>query len=51
MDDKYALFPYDLAGRDDGMVYAVLGCYVIRYAWGAACLSSSCVVLTVDLIT
>ncbi|CAA7261748.1 unnamed protein product [Cyclocybe aegerita] len=32
MDDRYALFPYDLASK--GVVYAVLGFYTITYAWG-----------------
>lgn len=32
MDDHYALFSYDLASK--GVVYAVLGYYTIRYAWG-----------------
>jgi hypothetical protein len=32
VDDKYALFPYDLAGSD--VTYAVLGLYQITHAWG-----------------
>jgi hypothetical protein len=32
MDDKYALFPYDIS-KDD-MTYAVLGVYTIAHAWG-----------------
>lgn len=32
VDDKYALFPYDLASR--GCAYAVLGWYYIVHAWG-----------------
>ena len=32
MDDKYALFPYDIS-KDD-MTYAVLGIYTIAHAWG-----------------
>ncbi|KAF8894103.1 hypothetical protein BD779DRAFT_1783639 [Infundibulicybe gibba] len=31
IDDKYALFPYDLGYK--GIAYAVLGFYTIRYAW------------------
>ncbi|KAI0690519.1 hypothetical protein BC835DRAFT_1417729 [Cytidiella melzeri] len=31
IDDKYALFPYDLASK--GCAYAVLGWYYIAYAW------------------
>lgn len=32
VDDKYALFPYDLSSK--GVTYAVLGFYSIVYAWG-----------------
>lgn len=32
IDDKYALFPFDLASK--GCTYAVLGWYQISYAWG-----------------
>ena len=32
IDDKYALFPYDL--RAKGVTYAVLGFYTITHAWG-----------------
>ena len=32
IDDKYALFPYDLASM--GATYAVLGFFVITHAWG-----------------
>jgi hypothetical protein len=32
MDDKYALFPYDISKND--MTYAVLGVYTIAHAWG-----------------
>ena len=32
VDDKYALFPYDLASK--GVTYTVLGFYSIVYAWG-----------------
>ena len=32
IDDKYALFPYDLGSH--GVTYAVLGFYTISYAWG-----------------
>jgi hypothetical protein len=32
MDDKYALFPYDISSKD--MTYAVLGLYTIAHAWG-----------------
>ena len=32
IDDKYALFPYDLGSRD--VTYAVLGWYQIVHAWG-----------------
>ena len=32
VDDKYALFPYDLSSK--GVAYAVLGFYSIVYAWG-----------------
>ncbi|TFK44332.1 hypothetical protein BDQ12DRAFT_730402 [Crucibulum laeve] len=31
IDDKYILFPYDLAGQ--GVTYAVLGYYMIIHAW------------------
>lgn len=33
IDDKYALFPYDLGSKD--VAYAVLGFYTVAYAWGA----------------
>jgi hypothetical protein len=32
VDDKYALFPFDLAAR--GVTYAVLGFYRIIHTWG-----------------
>ena len=32
IDDKYALFPFDLASK--GCAYAVLGWYYIAHAWG-----------------
>jgi hypothetical protein len=32
IDDKYALFPYDLAGKQ--VAYAVLGFFVIAHVWG-----------------
>ena len=32
IDDKYSLFPYDLAAK--GIAYAVLGWYQIAHAWG-----------------
>jgi hypothetical protein len=32
IDDKYALFPYDLSAK--GVTYAVLGFYFIAHAWG-----------------
>lgn len=32
IDDKYALFPYDLGAKD--ITYAVLGVYTITHAWG-----------------
>lgn len=32
IDDKYALFPYDLGSN--GVTYAILGFYTIFYAWG-----------------
>lgn len=32
IDDKYVLFPYDLAAKD--VTYAVLGFYTITFAWG-----------------
>lgn len=32
MDDKYALFPFDL--RAKGVTYAVLGFYTIAHVWG-----------------
>ena len=32
IDDKYALFPYDLSAS--GVTYAVLGFYIITHAWG-----------------
>lgn len=32
IDDKYALFPYDLGSKN--VAYAVLGFYTIAYAWG-----------------
>lgn len=32
IDDKYALFPYDLASK--GVTYAILGFYTIVCAWG-----------------
>lgn len=32
IDDKYTLFPYNLASR--GVTYAVLGWYQIVHAWG-----------------
>lgn len=32
MDDRYALFPYDLKAKNVG--YAVLGFYTISDAWG-----------------
>jgi hypothetical protein len=32
VDDKYALFPYDLSRT--GVAYAVLGLYIITHAWG-----------------
>lgn len=32
IDDKYALFPYDLGSK--GVTYAVLGFYTIIHAWG-----------------
>jgi len=32
IDDKYALFPYDLGSK--GVTYAVLGFYTIVHAWG-----------------
>lgn len=32
VDDKYALFPFDLAEK--GCTYAILGFYRIAYAWG-----------------
>ncbi|KAF8639503.1 hypothetical protein AX17_001408 [Amanita inopinata Kibby_2008] len=31
IDDKYALFPYDLSSK--GITYAILGFYTIAYAW------------------
>ncbi|KAJ3724864.1 hypothetical protein C8R42DRAFT_463116 [Lentinula raphanica] len=31
VDDKYALFPYDLGGKN--ITYAVLGVYLITHAW------------------
>ena len=32
IDDKYALFPYDISKSD--MAYAVLGVYTIAHVWG-----------------
>jgi hypothetical protein len=32
IDDKYALFPYDLGARD--IAYAVLGFYIVENVWG-----------------
>ena len=32
IDDKYALFPFDLASKQ--CTYAILGWYQIAYAWG-----------------
>jgi hypothetical protein len=32
IDDKYSLFPYDLAAK--GVTYAVLGYFFIAHAWG-----------------
>ena len=32
IDDKYALFPYDLSTQD--VTYAVLGLYTITHVWG-----------------
>lgn len=34
IDDKYRLFPYDLAS--DGYTYVVLGFYRIAHAWGVS---------------
>lgn len=32
IDDKYALFPYDLGFKD--ITYAVLGFYTVAHVWG-----------------
>jgi hypothetical protein len=32
VDDKYALFPFDLSSKQ--VAYAVLGLYIITHAWG-----------------
>lgn len=32
IDDKYALFPYDLGSKD--VTYAVLGFYTVSHVWG-----------------
>ena len=41
LDDNYRLFPYDL--KSQGIVYAVLGLYFIKHAWGTSCYQESCV--------
>lgn len=41
IDDRYALFPYDLATKED-CTYAVLGFYHVAHAWGE-CTFGDCV--------
>jgi len=47
VDDKYALFPYNLSSK--GVTYAVLGFYSIVYAWGISFLIQHRFMLTTFL--
>jgi hypothetical protein len=47
IDDKYALFPYDLGVKD--ITYVVLGFYTIAHAWGTTSTNST-IILFNDIL-
>jgi len=48
IDDKYALFPYQLGAKD--MTYVVLGFYTIAHAWGTTSATEVNILLFNDIL-